>query len=112
MNVGVVVLGEIFNDRTWRYSLFGVVRLGVNGNGKRRCTGTAETTDRGLGQEVKEMQRRDLRHEGEAEEGEVEHGEAEVATADPTDAIGLGGGGEEETQRGGIASLEQEATAG
>ena len=76
MNVGGVVLGEIFNDRTWCYSLFGVVRLGVNGNGKRRCTGTAETTDRGLGQEVKEMQRRDLRQEGEAEEVEVEHGEA------------------------------------
>ena len=76
MNVGVVVLGEIFNDRTWGYSLFGVVRLGVNGNGKRRCTGTAETTDRGLGQEVKETQRCDLRQEGEAEEVEVEHGEA------------------------------------
>uniref|UniRef100_A0A8R7TG32 Uncharacterized protein n=1 Tax=Triticum urartu TaxID=4572 RepID=A0A8R7TG32_TRIUA len=76
MNVGVVVLGEIFNDRTWRYSLFGVVRLGVNVNGKLRCTGTAETTDRGLGQEVKETQRRDLRQEGEAEEVEVEHEEA------------------------------------
>ena len=74
--MGVVVLGEIFNDRTWRYSLFGVVRLGVNGNGKRRCMGIVETTDRGLGQEVKEMQRRDLRQEGESEEVEVEHGEA------------------------------------